>query len=160
MPAFVVVRQVARRARVERGKEQERAGLIGCDQLARQFAREVKAGTEVDGMHLLPGLVAHSQGVIGLAPRRRRAMDKVRHAPNGCLCGSQQFVAHLAPGEVADERKPQLRPGCGFDRRRDRILADVGKYRPHALADQGLRDRTADAVSSPRHQRRLARRIE
>ena len=59
-------RQVARRTGVERGKEQERAGLIGCDQSSRQFARKVKAGVEVDGMHLLPALVADSQGVIGL----------------------------------------------------------------------------------------------
>jgi hypothetical protein len=54
-----VMRQVARHASVQRGEEQERAGLMGRDQLTREFACEVKASIDVDRAHLLPGLVAY-----------------------------------------------------------------------------------------------------
>ena len=77
------MRQVARRAGVQRGQKQERAGLLGCDQRTREVACEMKAGVEVDRMHLRPGLLADRHGVIGLAPRRRRAVNEVRHPPDG-----------------------------------------------------------------------------
>ena len=42
---------------------------MGRDQFSRQFAGEVKAGVDIDRTHLLPGLAADGQSMIGLAPR-------------------------------------------------------------------------------------------
>ena len=154
------MRQVARRAGVQRGQEQERAGLLRRDQFSREFAGEVKAGIDIDRTHLRPGLLADRESVIGLAPRRRGAVNEMRHLANRRPCLRQQRIAHGGIGEVADEGHGQFRPRRGFDRRRDRVPVHVGEHGAHALADQGLRDRAPDAIARTCDQRRLARGIE
>src|SRR3954447_1511299 len=84
-----VVRQVARRASVERGEQQERPGLMRSDKLTSQFAREMKARVHIYRTHLLPGLSGDRESVIGLAPRRRRAVNEMCHLPEGGLRMSQ-----------------------------------------------------------------------
>ena len=154
------MRQVARRAGVQRGQEQKRTGLAGRDQFSREFAREVKAGIEVDRAHLLPGRRAHGESVIGLAPRGRSAVNEMGHPPEGGLRGGQQRVARGGIGEVADPGHGEFRPGRVFRGSSDRIRIHVGEHRAHALADQGLGDGAADAVSRAGDQGCLARRIE
>ena len=135
-------------------------GSLRRDQRARQFAREVKAGVDVDRAHLRPRLVADGHGMIGLAPRRRRAVNEMRHPPDRRLRMRQQRIAGGAIREVADEGKRQFRPRRGFDRLGDRIRVDVGEHGSHALPDQGLRDGAADAVARAGDQSRLARGVE
>src|SRR5215212_2681815 len=84
-----VVRQVARRAGVKRGEQQERPGLTGSDKLTSQFAREMKARVHIYCTHLLPGVSSDRESVIGLAPRRRRAVNEMCHLPDGGLRMSQ-----------------------------------------------------------------------
>ena len=154
------MRQVARRAGVQRGQEQKRAGLMRGDELSRQFAREMKAGIDIDRPHLLPGLARDRERVIGLAPRRRRAVNEVRHLPHGGLRVGQQRIAGGALCEIAGPCHRQFRPRRSLDGGCDGILVYIGKHGAHALADQRLRDRTSNAVSRTGHQRRLARGIE
>ena len=72
----------------------------------------------------------------------------------------QQRIASPAIGEIAAPGQRQLRPRRILDRRRHPLLADIGKQGPHTLPRQRLRDRAADAVTGPGHQRRLARGVE
>ena len=154
------MRQVARRRRVQRSQQQERARLPRRDQLKRQLARQMKAGIEIDRMHPLPGFGVDGQRMIGLAPRRRGAVDEMGHLPERGLRVRQQRIAGVASGEIADPRHRQLRPRRRLDRGRHPLRADVGKHRAHALADQRLGDGAADAVPGTGHQRGLARGVE
>ena len=103
------MRQVARRLGVQRGQHQERARLSRRDERAGQFAREVKAGIDVDRMHLRPRFVGDGQNVIGLPPRRRGAVHEVRHLPERRPRLRQQRVAGVAAGQVADPRQREFR---------------------------------------------------
>jgi hypothetical protein len=120
----------------------------------------MKAGIDIDGAHPLPGFGVDRERMIGLAPRRRGAVDEVGDLPECGLRFGQQRVAGLAPGEVADPRHRQLRPRRLLDRCRYPLGADVGKHRAHALADQSLGDGPANAVPGTGHQRGLARGVE
>ena len=133
---------------------------MGCDELASQFACEVKPGIYVDRMHLLPGLFAYCEHVVGLAPHRGSAVNEVCHPSDGRLCVSHQRIACGATCEIADPGHSQVRPGRGFSRSSDRILVHVGEHRSHAFADQGLRDGTADAISRTGDQSCLAGGVE
>ena len=154
------MRQVARGAGMQRGQQQEGAGLFVGDQLARQFAREMESGFKVHRMHLRPDLRGDAKRVIGFTPRRRGAVHEMRHTPDGGGSFRQQRIARRGTSEIADPGYRQFRPGRGLDGRRHRVGVHVGKHRTHALADQRLRDRAADPVTCAGDQRRLARRVE
>ena len=87
----------------------------------RQFAREVKAGIDIDRAHLFPGLGADGERVIGLAPRRRRAVNEVRHLPDGGLRIGQQRIAGRTLRQISNPRHRQFRP-----RQRQIALAPLG----------------------------------
>jgi hypothetical protein len=131
------MRQVARRARMQRGEEQHRTGLLGRDQPFRELARQMKAGIEINRMHLGPGPAIDGKRVIGFAPRRRCAVHEMRDASQLAVGGRKQRVAGLDPREIADPRHRQLGPGRGADRGAHPLLADIGEHRPHAFTDEG-----------------------
>ena len=74
---------------MQRSQKQKRAGLVRGDELSREFACEVKAGIDIDRSHLLPGIVTDGQGVIGLAPWRRRTVNEVGDLSDRGLCVRQ-----------------------------------------------------------------------
>ena len=120
----------------------------------------MKAGIDVDRAHLLPGLAADGERVIGLAPRRRRAVNEVRHLPDRGLRIGQQRIAGGALREIASPCHRQFGPRRRLDRVCERFRIHIGEHRAHALADQRLRDGASDAVSRTGDQSRLARGIE
>jgi hypothetical protein len=154
------MRQIARRAGMERREQQERAGCFRRDQVAGQFAREVKAALEIDRMHLRPDLGRDGHGVIGLASRRRGAVDEMGHPPERRLRVLQQRLTRGWACEIADPRQRDIRSSRGLDRRHHPLLADIGEHGPHAFADQCLGDGAPNAVTGAGYQRRLARRVE
>ncbi len=130
------------------------------DQLTREFADEVKTGIDIDRTHLFPCRVTDRERMIGLAPRRRCAVNEMRHLPDGRARLRQQRIAGTAFREIAN-------PGQASSGRGEVLTASVTvsgfnirEYGAHALADQRLRDRASDAVSRTGHQRCLPRRIE
>jgi hypothetical protein len=141
-------------------RKRNEPGRAGRDQRTGEFTREVKAGVQIDRAHLFPGLSADGKSVIGLAPRRRSAVDEVRHPSNGGSRVGQQPIAGGAICEIADPGHGKVRPGRGFGSSSDRIRIHVGKHRSHALADQGLGDGAADAVARAGDQSGIARRVE
>jgi hypothetical protein len=104
------MRQVARRAGMQRGQEQKRAGLMRGDQLSREFAGEVKTRIDIDCAHLVPCCVTDRERMTGLAPWRRRAVNKMRHLPDGRARLRQQRIAGAAFGEIADPGHAELQP--------------------------------------------------
>jgi hypothetical protein len=78
--------------------------------LARELAGEMKAGVDIDGAHALPGFVANGQRVIRLAPRRCRAVHKMRHLSDGGARIGQQRVASIAMCEITHPWYGELRP--------------------------------------------------
>ena len=155
-----VMRQVARRTRMQRRQQQERAGLLVRDQLTRQLARKMESGLEIDRMHLRPPLGGDGHRMISLAPRRRGAVHEMRHSPDRGLCLGQQRAARRGIGEIADPGHRQFRPGRGFGCGGNRLPVHIGEHRTHALTHKRLRDRAADAVARTGDEGGLARAIE
>jgi hypothetical protein len=145
---------------MQRGQQQERAGLLVGDQFSRQFAREMESGFKVHGMHLRPYLRGDAEHVVGFAPRRRGAVHEMCYAPERSGSFRHQRIARRGIGEIADPGDGEFRPRRRFDRRSHRVPVHVGKYCAHALPNQGLRDRAADPVARAGDERRLARGIE
>ena len=56
-----VMRQIARRAGMQRGQQQERAGLLAPRSIVAPVRAKMKAGVEIDRMHLPPGLAHRPQ---------------------------------------------------------------------------------------------------
>src|SRR5262249_42864430 len=115
---------------------------------------------DVDRAHLLPGFRIHREGMIGLASRRRSAVNEVSYLPHCTPRIGQQRVPGAAMGEISDPWHRELGAGRCRDRRGYSIPTHVREYSSHAFTDQSLRDGATDTVSRTCHQGGLARRVE
>ena len=110
-----VMRQVARRTRMQRRQQQERAGLLAAISCRASSRARWKPASRLTACICAHVSVADGHGVIGLAPRRRGAMHEMRHSPDRRLRLRQQRVARGGIGEIADPWHRQIRPGRCFD---------------------------------------------
>jgi hypothetical protein len=70
----------------------------------------MEAGIEIDRVHSLPRFDAHGKDVIGLAARRRSAVNEMRHPSDRAFGIAEQRLARICVGKVADPGHRKLRP--------------------------------------------------
>src|SRR3974390_199395 len=120
----------------------------------------MKPGINIDRAHPVPRLLVHRKGMVGCAPRRRRAVYEMRDPAPRHSCMRQQVIACLAACQIANPWPSEFGPGRGGDCVRDPVLPDIGEHGTHAFADQSLCDGAADPVARTRHQGRFATWVE